>query len=720
MNIEDSCISCIDTDWSYQLARRMEKEKTNPVLGYRTAGSAADTATGDMLYREMKAIGLTDVTRDTFSLDGWEFEKAVLKFTDDDGQEHTFQMGGYQTNFETDGFEDYELVYLGKGTAADYEGINVKGKLVMVEINQRDEWWISFPVYQAYLRGAAALIAVQANGYGEIAESALNAQDIAGPDFAPAFSLSQADARILKRSLRNKISACEDNTTDSEDTHNTLEQDAALLRRSSLKVSLDARSRVIPDTTAGNITGKIQGTETDSMILLSAHYDSYFDGFQDDNAAVAMMLGIARSLVKGGYKPAHTLVFCAMAAEEWGIIDSKYDWSTGAYNQVFRVHPDWQGKVIADLNFELPALAHGTRARIRSCYEYVSFLEEYLADLPNLTIAYPEETAVTSPIETWSDDFSMAIAGVPSMVNDFTGGSFMETHYHSQFDNDEFYDEQVYRLHHELFALLILTLDETAVVPLQFSPVAQRIRKGLEQCREICYRADVAGQLGEKKRVLLEKIEELETLSDRALRRCREEYEAVEEYNRNYKQLLRDGKYDEAEELFRQTRPLEQKLLARFKQEQDALVRIDWYGNVLYPHEICSTNLRLLGGAVRNLKEQRLSSALRKLYQVDNNAYAFNFDEEVYRHFTDYVFHQPKDRLKWGYGRLPEHENLYGTVKQLLQKERQLEALTESGMKEMDYREEIASLEHACSKLVVSLMNIIQQMEKSVAEIFEL
>ena len=720
MNIEDSCISCIDTDWSYQLARRMEKEKTNPVLGYRTAGSAAETATGDMLYREMKAIGLTDVTRDTFSLDGWEFEKAVLKFTDDSGQEHTFQMGGYQTNFETDGFEDYELVYLGKGTAADYEGINVKGKLVMVEINQRDEWWISFPVYQAYLRGAAALIAVQANGYGEIAESALNAQDIAGPDFAPAFSLSQADARILKRALRNKISACENNTTDSEDTHNTLEQDAALLRRSSLKVSLDARSRVIPDTTAGNITGKIQGTETDSMILLSAHYDSYFDGFQDDNAAVAMMLGIARSLVKGGYKPAHTLVFCAMAAEEWGIIDSKYDWSTGAYNQVFRVHPDWQGKVIADLNFELPALAHGTRARIRSCYEYVSFLEEYLADLPNLTIAYPEETAVTSPIETWSDDFSMAIAGVPSMVNDFTGGSFMETHYHSQFDNDEFYDEQVYRLHHELFALLILALDETAVVPLQFSPVVQRIRKGLEQCREICYRADVAGQLGEKKRVLLEKIEELETLSDRALRRCREEYEAVEEYNRNYKQLLRDGKYDEAEKLFRQIRPLEQKLLARFQQEQDAFVRIDWYGNVLYPHEICSANLRLLGGAVRNLKEQRLSSALRKLYQVDNNAYAFNFDEEVYRHFTDYVFHQPKDRLKWGYGRLPEHENLYGTVKQLLQKEKQLEMLTGSGMKEMDYREEITSLEHACSKLVVSLMNIVQQMERSVTEIFEL
>ena len=76
-----------------------KNEKTNPVLGYRTAGSAAETATGDMLYREMKAIGLTDVTRDTFSLDGWEFEKAVLKFTDDSGQEHTFTDGRISDKF---------------------------------------------------------------------------------------------------------------------------------------------------------------------------------------------------------------------------------------------------------------------------------------------------------------------------------------------------------------------------------------------------------------------------------------------------------------------------------------------------------------------------------------------------------------------------------------------------------------------------------------------
>ena len=79
------------------------------------------------------------------------------------------------------------MMYLGKGTETDYQGKDVRDKLVLVEINQRDEWWINYPVYQAHLKGAAALIAVQSGGYGEIGDEALNAQDIAGPEDAPAF-----------------------------------------------------------------------------------------------------------------------------------------------------------------------------------------------------------------------------------------------------------------------------------------------------------------------------------------------------------------------------------------------------------------------------------------------------------------------------------------------------------------------------------------------------
>lgn len=90
-----------------------------------------------------------------------------------------------------------------------------------------------------------------------------------------------------------------------------------------------------------------------------------------------MMFGIAKALIDARIQPDNTILICAMAAEEWGVIDSDFDWSTGAYEQVFTAHPEWVGKVIADLNFELPALAHGAGARIRSCYEYSHFWNNF-------------------------------------------------------------------------------------------------------------------------------------------------------------------------------------------------------------------------------------------------------------------------------------------------------------------------------------------------------
>ena len=42
------------------------------------------------------------------------------------------------------------------------------------------------------------------------------------------------------------------------------------------------------------------------------------------------------------------------------------------------------------------------------------------------------------------------------------------------------------------------------------------------------------------------------------------------------------------------------------------------------------------------LEEGEIEEALKALYEVDNNCYAFLFDEEVYYHFTEYILHQPK------------------------------------------------------------------------------
>ena len=80
LNIVEKCVSCLDVKESYDLAKRMEQEKTNPVLGYRTAGSLAERKTGDMLLKEMKEAGLTEVEKDKIRVDAWEFKKAVMRY----------------------------------------------------------------------------------------------------------------------------------------------------------------------------------------------------------------------------------------------------------------------------------------------------------------------------------------------------------------------------------------------------------------------------------------------------------------------------------------------------------------------------------------------------------------------------------------------------------------------------------------------------------------
>lgn len=617
-----NCLSCLKVEESYQLARRMEKEKTNSVLGYRTAGSLAERKTGDMLVEEMKKAGLVDVHKDKITVDAWEFKRAVMRYQTKTGEKKEIQLGAYQTSFKTDGFEPFDLVYLKKGTAKNYENIDVKGKLVLIEINQRDEWWINYPVYQAHLKGAKALIAVQSRGYAQIDDTALNAQDIAGPASAPAFSMSRADFLEIWELMKA-------NKKENNAPH--------------LLVELDAETKVEKDEYTYNIVGKIPGKCSDSMILLSAHYDSYFEGFQDDNAAVAMIIGIAKALIQGGYQPCHTIVVCALAAEEWGISDTKYDWSTGAYRQVFEARPDWPGNVTADFNFELPAHAHSTKDAVRCTYEYADFIQKFVDKEEMPEGIYPDGMTTLYPIETWSDDFTMSISGIPSFVNDFSGGPFMENYYHSQYDNQDVYEEGVYQFHHEFYLRLLMAVDTLALPPLNFEKVLTASIESLDL--ELCQKTGADG------RTLLEQT-----------KKAREAAVSLYQKIQNWNQKFRvDGDWKKADVITKQ-------LLVIFKKAQDYFVRLDWDDGVIFPQQAVQNNLHALEKAKTALETGKIEETLEAFYSIDNNCYAFEFEKEVFYHFTEYIMKQEPERLMWGKGRILHHENLYELVERLKNK----------------------------------------------------
>ena len=138
----------VDTEYSYDLARKLEDIRSNDALGYRTAGSDAEIATGDLLKAEMEAIGLTNVTKDAFTLDTWTFRTAQLTYTAADGTEKTVELGGYQTTFQTEGPQTFTLIDGGEGTEDDLAELDVTDKLVLVDINQRENWWINYPAYE--------------------------------------------------------------------------------------------------------------------------------------------------------------------------------------------------------------------------------------------------------------------------------------------------------------------------------------------------------------------------------------------------------------------------------------------------------------------------------------------------------------------------------------------------------------------------------------------
>ena len=594
---------------SYALARELEKFRSDPVLGYRTAGSKAEFDAGEFLYRKMCAVGLK-TEKHPVVLDGWEFGGALLRFDAPDG-EHCIRLGGYQTQMNVSGLS-CELVDAGKGTEKDFLKTDVRGKIALIRINQRDEWWINYPAYQAHLAGALAVIAVQDKGYGEADPAALNAQDICGVPNAPAFSMSKTDMACV-------LSA---------------------MKKGRLAVHLDASSAVREKVTTYNIVGTIPG-QTSQMIAVSAHYDSYFHGFEDDNCGVSMMLSLAQALIRSGYRPKKTLVFIAFAAEEWGKINSRYDWSAGAFAEMTQGLNDWRGRMIADINLELPAIAHGKKHYIRSVYEYKHFLRDFLKDPKGVDEYYPEGADVVCPVQTWSDDFSMAINGVPSLVNEFSSGSFMETHYHSQFDDDSSYDEGVYSFHHRLYLRLLLAFDCCALPPMDFSTRIRRLKRSL-------------------------KGENTQTAEAAAF------YEAAERAEEKAEEL-----YGKICAVNGAKQPQERQsvagalILDAFKFCEDRFVALDWYEKSVFPHENPQKNIEYMQKAVAALDEGDADAAKCAMVEVDDNSYAEAFARGVTSYFTARAL---TDEGSWGSGRLTGHVDLFGVMRAVMEKGKDAEA----------------------------------------------
>ncbi|EHI70026.1 hypothetical protein ACVRY7_04665 [Streptococcus ictaluri] len=308
--------------------------------------------------------------------------------------------------------------------------------------------------------------------------------------------------------------------------------------------------------------------------------------------------------------------------------------------------------------------------------------------MPKVKGVYKDGLRVVSPLRTWSDDFSFATLGIPALRNDFQDSKYMQTHYHTQFDNEETYNEKALRYHQNLYGLLGIYHDQTARLPLDFSERFKALKASLKSD------SDMAPK--DQYQSLIQKLDQANKTAQKVAKKAK----AI---NKDY-QILKAKNPEKASQLMADQVSQNQELLAIFKKAESQLVKLTWEDEPIFAHEHSQNNIQALEKARDLLQKGKAQEALdQELYKVDNNWYAYDFDKEVYNYFTDYVLKPGKEKLLWGTGKIVSHRDLYDLIASLKGK---------ANNKSKDFKDEIAVIDQAIAdEKAVLKVSLTQEME---------
>ena len=247
-----------------------------------------------------------------------------------------------------------DLAFAGYGMTSepnkynDYEGLDVKGKVVMVmnfephnaegksRFSNSDrpsrEGRTSTKARAAQEAGAVALLVVNPPRF--------HAEDDKLPEFGggrsfgraeiPVFNISRAAANFLLRGagLPNLRMLQDEIDKDGKPVNRVASK--------ALKVSggFEASDRSLK---VKNVVGLLPGKKTDEFIVVGAHYDhvgmgeygsSYgraiHNGADDNGSGTTMVLALAEAFAKNPEKPERSIIFMTFTAEELGLIGSRH------------------------------------------------------------------------------------------------------------------------------------------------------------------------------------------------------------------------------------------------------------------------------------------------------------------------------------------------------------------------------------------------------------
>jgi Zn-dependent M28 family amino/carboxypeptidase len=441
-----------------------------------------ETRTVDYLQNQFRSLGLEPGNGDSYLQ---EVPMVEITTTADPEMKIEYSKGSFNLKRATDyvlvtentdsviSLDKSELIFAGYGVVApeynwnDYAGIDVKGKVVLVMVNDPGfgtadtsmfkgktmtyygRW--TYKYEEAARQGAKACLIIhntQAASYPfKVVQNSWGSSNLYLDKkedkeyYCPLQGWVSADAakRILAAA--------------GKDSSLLVKANDHGFRAISLGEKLSTRVRVkAVHKTSQNVIAKITGTKRpDEYILYTAHWDhlgvgqpdakgdSIFNGALDNASGTAALLEMARAFKNMEKKPERTILFLSVTGEEQGLLGSEY------YGQ----HPLYSlKKTVADLNMDVISPNEKTNDVVITGYGQNELENdvEVIAKKQGRYIA-PESQPEAGHYFR-SDHFSLAKVGVPAL--DVKGGidivgkgkdygrreqeDYVSNHYHSRSD----------------------------------------------------------------------------------------------------------------------------------------------------------------------------------------------------------------------------------------------------------------------------------------------
>ena len=276
-----------------------------------------------------------------------------------------------------------------------------------------------------------------------------------------------------------------------------------------LKTDMDYKIRKI-----WNVVARIDGNEEkDRWIILGNHRDAWVFGAVDPNSGSSAMLEVGRGfgeLLKKGWKPRRTIIFCSWDAEEYGLVGST-EWAEELATEL-------REKAVAYLNLDAAVSGpHFGSSTVPSLWKFMRAATRDIKDPKTGKTVYQQWQDRARETSADDEDAGEARIGPLGSGSDYTpflqhlgiastdmgfGGDYGV--YHSAYDSfywmDQFGDPG-FRYHvaaAQLWGTLAMRLADADGLSFDYTDYASQLREFFTEAMKVANRRKLAASFDEK------------------------------------------------------------------------------------------------------------------------------------------------------------------------------------------------------------------------------